>query len=246
MSGGRYSKPAGEKNTASNVGGGAGVYKDKDGVDLRFKSLEAVDPISISVSPNTLSVFSIGGAGDTSPKSRWVPASAFEPFPGSTTVFKDVVACSGVGTAFPTIRFNGDVIGTIQDRAGACIASPLDWDYNGKYCMAIFGYWTQLTTPFNSDTSFAAAVGAVSNDETLCDSPSGGGIIDQCVGSRRLVITGPWIEDPTMGSPGRGLGDLLVLRFYRGTDANTAPIHLLGLMVYFNTLGNLAKIECPE
>src|SRR5690606_2944538 len=29
----------GESNTASNVGAGVGVYKEKSGVDLRFKSL---------------------------------------------------------------------------------------------------------------------------------------------------------------------------------------------------------------
>src|SRR5690606_18826301 len=38
----------GEVNTASNVGSGAGIYKTKTGVDLKFKTLVEGDNITIT------------------------------------------------------------------------------------------------------------------------------------------------------------------------------------------------------
>lgn len=62
----------GEANTASNVGGGAGVFKSKSGVDLKFRSItpgagvsivQGIDTITISSTPTAalLNVVSIDG-----------------------------------------------------------------------------------------------------------------------------------------------------------------------------------------
>jgi hypothetical protein len=53
----------GEANTASNVGTGAGVYKEKVDVDLRFKTLVAGDNITITVTDNEVIISSTGGGG---------------------------------------------------------------------------------------------------------------------------------------------------------------------------------------
>jgi hypothetical protein len=53
----------GEANTASNLGGGTGVFASKSGVDLRFKSLVAGANMSLSSDANTITLTSTGAAG---------------------------------------------------------------------------------------------------------------------------------------------------------------------------------------
>lgn len=54
---------AGEANTASNVGGGAEVFKAKSGIDLEMRTLVAGTNMSIVQSANTLTFSSTGGGG---------------------------------------------------------------------------------------------------------------------------------------------------------------------------------------
>ena len=71
-SGGSGGSGTGEANTASNVGGGAGIFKSKSGVDLKFRSIapgagvsivQGIDTITISSTPTAalLNVVSIDG-----------------------------------------------------------------------------------------------------------------------------------------------------------------------------------------
>jgi hypothetical protein len=54
---------AGEANTASNVGSGSGVFKQKTGVDLEFKSLVAGANVSLTPTANTIVISASGGSG---------------------------------------------------------------------------------------------------------------------------------------------------------------------------------------
>ena len=56
----------GEVNTASNVGGGNGVFAQKVGVDLQFRSLVAGTNINISSGTTELTISSTGGGGGSS------------------------------------------------------------------------------------------------------------------------------------------------------------------------------------
>lgn len=56
----------GEVNTASNVGGGNGIFAQKVGVDLQFRSLVAGTNINISSGTTELTISSTGGGGGTS------------------------------------------------------------------------------------------------------------------------------------------------------------------------------------
>lgn len=58
IGGGAGSASSGEANTASNIGGGNGVFSSKVGVDLRFKTLVSGAGISILNTPSTLTISS--------------------------------------------------------------------------------------------------------------------------------------------------------------------------------------------
>ena len=55
--------PSGEVNTASNVGGGNGLFKQKSGVDLQFRSIIAGTNVSITSGTDTITINSSGGGG---------------------------------------------------------------------------------------------------------------------------------------------------------------------------------------
>jgi hypothetical protein len=59
----------GEINTASNVGGGSGVFKQKTGVDLEFKSLVAGTNITLTNNTNDITIAAAGG-GETNTASN--------------------------------------------------------------------------------------------------------------------------------------------------------------------------------
>jgi hypothetical protein len=58
-----FASDSGEANTASNVGAGSGVFKEKAGVDLRFKSLVGGDNITLDTTdPDEIKIDASGGA----------------------------------------------------------------------------------------------------------------------------------------------------------------------------------------
>jgi len=59
----------GEVNTASNIGGGTGVFNNKDGVDLRFRSFVTTAPITVGLDNGSVEIGSTFGSvsDDTTP-----------------------------------------------------------------------------------------------------------------------------------------------------------------------------------
>ena len=56
----------GEANTASNLGTGEGLYAQKVGVDLEFKSLKAGTNVTLSSDANTVTISASGTGGGVS------------------------------------------------------------------------------------------------------------------------------------------------------------------------------------
>ena len=57
---------SGETNTASNVGSGTGLFKQKSGVDLEFKTLEG-SGVTINSYDSVIGLTASGGGGSTDP-----------------------------------------------------------------------------------------------------------------------------------------------------------------------------------
>lgn len=63
VNGGAYAALGGEVNTASNVGGGAELFKQKSGVDLQFRTLTAGTNITLTQNANHVVINATGGGG---------------------------------------------------------------------------------------------------------------------------------------------------------------------------------------
>ena len=83
---------AGEANTASNLGAGSGVFGQKVGIDLQFKSLTAGANITLTPSATEISVAAAaGGAGNTG-----TATLNFGAFPGASDSSVAVTGQAGI------------------------------------------------------------------------------------------------------------------------------------------------------
>lgn len=166
---------SGEANTASNVGTGVGVWKDKVGADLRFRSILAGANVTVTLVGDDIVVASTGGGGGGSPGGS---SGALQTNDGAGGF-----AGINVGTTDQIIKSNGSawIAGALNLAAAAAVTGILAIANGGTGLSALgAGVQTFLGTP--SSANLAAAV----TDET---------------GSGALVFaTSPTLVTPNIGA----------------------------------------------
>jgi len=89
--------PGGEVNTASNVGGGEGIFKQKTGVDLELKTLVAGANVTLTPAASTITIAAAAGSGETNTASNVGAGSGvFKQKTGVDLEFKTLVAGTNV------------------------------------------------------------------------------------------------------------------------------------------------------
>ncbi len=90
----------GEVNTASNVGGGSGVFKQKTGVDLELRSMVAGSNITITSTADEITFDASGGSGEVNTASNLgAGEGVFAQKTAQDLEFKSLVAGSGISLA---------------------------------------------------------------------------------------------------------------------------------------------------
>lgn len=95
----------GEPNTAENIGGGFGLYKDKVGESLRFKSIVAGSNINISDDGSSLVINATGGGDQTSAINIGGGQEVFESEVGDQLRFRTLIGGGDID-----VQTKGDTI----------------------------------------------------------------------------------------------------------------------------------------
>lgn len=125
---------SGEANTASNVGGGSGIFKQKTGIDLEFKTLVEGDNVALTDNANdvtidvvlgTESLISVFGNGSTDPTNGETRGAPMQ-WSGSFSAWRIMTIDAGTGTITFDVKKNGTSMvggGTKPSLSGAASSS---------------------------------------------------------------------------------------------------------------------------
>jgi hypothetical protein len=96
---------SGEVNTASNIGTGTGVFAQKTGVDLQFKTLVAGTNVSITNTANTVTINSTASGGGSTLQSCRVNYNAFGTIASVTELSAGIISATVEGSQWVNFTF---------------------------------------------------------------------------------------------------------------------------------------------
>lgn len=154
---------SGEANTASNVGTGEGVFKQKTGVDLEFKSLTAGADISVTPGTNDITIAFTGSSGGSNLISivATLPGALNVAVYGPRFYLDGPVTISEVHAAINTVASDATVIDVLKNGTSIFNVTP--------------GNRPSISAGNNSDTSGAPdTTSLIKNDYLQVQIVSGG------------------------------------------------------------------------
>lgn len=158
---------SGEANTASNVGAGDGVFKQKTGVNLEFKSLVAGTNVTLTPAADTITIAATGSSGANTSLSNLVAPTALNESLIFDVASNDPVVKSkdatGANDSDPIGILSGDVVDGQSGALTLDVGQATGTGTPGN--VLIGGNATQITTfsPVKPTTAGAHAIG----DSTL-------------------------------------------------------------------------------
>lgn len=154
---------SGEANTASNVGTGEGVFKQKTGVDLEFKSLTAGADISVTPGTNDITIAFTGSSGGSNLISivATLPGALNVAVYGPRFYLDGPVTISEVHASVDTVASNNIVVDVLKNGTSIFSVTP--------------GNRPTITAGNNTDTSGAPdTTSLIKNDYLQVEIVSGG------------------------------------------------------------------------
>jgi hypothetical protein len=178
---------SGEVNTASNVGGGQGIFRQKTGVDLELKSLLSSGSISLNSTTDAITISSSAEANTAS--NVGTGTAIFKQKSGINLEFKSLVAGTNI-----TLVNNGDDI-TINSTGGGGGSGETNTASNVGGGVDIFKQKTSVDLEFKTLVA-GTNVTLTPGTDTITIASSGGG--GSSVGTEYVVKLGAGTDIATM------------------------------------------------